>query len=257
MTPAMPKPAVPGGLGRLRTVASVTLPLLLLGIACTGPGVTRGVRGALPPARPGAPVPRATAARLALPARVAVELSSVARAPEVSIVDSTGTSRRVTAAGDAVRLDAEPPREEVLVRGPIRIGDTLHRGDARVTRGRRGELRTIVEIGLEDYVAAVVAAELPIWSAEPAELEAQAIAARTFAVTALRARRASGADLVLTDGVLDQAYCGAYEGTSSAGAARAHRRLEAAVRATRACQAGTRTHCWTCRATASPSCRPT
>ncbi|MEC8495978.1 MAG: hypothetical protein VXZ39_13700, partial [Planctomycetota bacterium] len=49
----------------------------------------------------------------------------------------------------------------------------------------------------------------------------------------LRARRAAGADLVLTDGVLDQAYCGAYEGTSSAGAARAQRRLEAAVRATR------------------------
>ncbi len=231
MTRIMPKPAVSGGLGRIRTAVPVTL--LLLGIACTGPGVTRGVRGALPPARPGAPVPRATRARLALPARVAVELTSVARAPEVAIVDSTGTFRRVTAAGDAVRLDAEPPREEVIVRGPVRIGEALHRGDVRVTGGARGELRTIIEIGLEDYVASVVAAELPIWSAEPAELEAQAIAARTFAVTALRARRAAGADLVLTDGVLDQAYCGAYEGTSSAGAARAQRRLEAAVRATR------------------------
>lgn len=234
MNRAAPKPAVPGGPGRLRRVAPATL--LLFAIACTGQATSRGTRSALPPARPGAPPPRVNepaAARLALPARVAVELSSVAGASEVTILDTTGASTRITAAGGAVRPGTGAPRAEVLLRGPVRIGETLHQGDARVTSGPRGGLRAVVEIGLEDYVAAVVAAELPIWSAEPAELEAQAIAARTFAIQGLRARRAAGEELVLSDGVLDQAYRGAYEGASSRGAARARQRLVAAVRATR------------------------
>lgn len=234
MSRAAPKPAAPGGSRRLRRVAASTM--LLLAIACTGQGSTRGTRGALSPARPGPPTPRATAPtepRLALPARVAVELSAMAGAAEASIVDATGTPRRIAVADGAVRLDGGAPRTEVVVRGPVRIRETLHRGDARVTHGLRRGLRTIIEIDLEEYVAAVVAAELPIWSAEPAELEAQAIAARTFAVQGLRARRAASEDLVLTDGVLDQAYRGAFEGKSSAGAARARKRLEAAVRATR------------------------
>lgn len=234
MSRAAPKPIVPGGLGHLRKVAPATL--LLLAIACTGHPTSRSTRSALPPARPGAPGPRVTEpapARPALPARVSVELSAVAGSSEVTIVDATGRSRRLIAADGAVRLGADAPRAEILLRGPVRIAEALHLGDARVTSGPRGGLRAVVEIGLEDYVAAVVAAELPIWSAEPAELEAQAIAARTFAIQGLRARRAAGEDLVLSDGVLDQAYRGAYEGTNSGGAARARQRLVAAVRATR------------------------
>ena len=139
---------------------------------------------------------------------------------------------RITAlAAPFVRARARPGGGPPAWAGPHRRDPPS--GDARVTSGPRRGLRAVVEIGLEEYVAAVVAAELPIWSAEPAELEAQAIAARTFAVQGLRARRAAGEDLVLTDGVLDQAYRGAYEGTDSARAARARQRLEAAVRATR------------------------
>ncbi|MEE2941257.1 MAG: hypothetical protein VX460_12785, partial [Planctomycetota bacterium] len=121
-----PRPAVSGGPGRLWTVGAATL--VLLAIGCSGRGASRATSGALSPARRGAPASRATArieARPALPARVAVELSSVAGAAEVSIVDASGASRRVTAAGGAVLLDADAPRAEVLVRGPLRIGETL------------------------------------------------------------------------------------------------------------------------------------
>ena len=149
MSRATPKPAVPGGTGRIRRVAASTM--LLLAIACTGQGSTRGTRGALSPARPGPPTLRTTVpteARLALTARVAVELSSLAGAAVASIVDATGTPRHIAVADGAVRLDGGAPRTEVVVRGPVRIRGTLHRGDARVTHGRRRGLRTIRSVFL-------------------------------------------------------------------------------------------------------------
>lgn len=112
--------------------------------------------------------------------------------------------------------------------GPVRVEGRLH--DGELIAERDGEdLRAIARLPLETYVAGVVAAELSLWSAEPAELEAQAIAARTFAIaTLLRSGRSR-----LSDGVLDQAYHGSYETTASAGSRRARARLDAAIDATR------------------------
>lgn len=209
---------------------------LLIVAACTGPAPRVRTQASTPPTRPTAPAARHDAPRTApivLPARVAVELSSVGGDRAVEVTDGAGTTRRLSAVRSGVALGGGAPRPEIRVQGPVQVDGARHPGDARITVDRKGGLRTIVDLDLEDYVAAVVAAELPIWSAEPAELEAQAIAARTFAVQGMRTRRIAGEELVLTDGVLDQAYHGSYDGSGSAGAARAKERLESAVRATR------------------------
>jgi stage II sporulation protein D len=68
-------------------------------------------------------------------------------------------------------------------------------------------------VDLETYVEGVVASELPLWSAQPAELEAQAIAARTYALYTLAMRGAlspgtEARHASLSDSVANQAYCG-------------------------------------------------
>ncbi|MEL6905079.1 MAG: SpoIID/LytB domain-containing protein, partial [Planctomycetota bacterium] len=132
-----------------------------------------------------------------------------------------------------VSIDGGAPGPRVRARGPVRIGDTLHRGDVffEAVAGAPSMLRATAELPLDAYVAGVVAAEIELWSAEPEELRTMAIAARTFAVRTLSTR---GSGARLTDGVLDQAYRGAY--VPPAGSARARevlRRLEDAVDATR------------------------
>lgn len=74
------------------------------------------------------------------------------------------------------------------------------------THGDGLEVRNRVD--LEDYVAGVLAAELVLWSARPAELEAQAVVARSYAVAALSHRGATRADPYLFGDVRDQAYRG-------------------------------------------------
>ena len=147
-----------------------------------------------------------------LPDYVEVELSH--DEPDLVFVDAGGEPREFLRPGRAT--------------GPVRVAGRLHEGDL-IAESVNGELRAAVRLPLETYVAGVVAAELSLWSAEPAELEAQAIAARTFAIaTLMRSGRAR-----LTDGVLDQAYDGSYEATASAGSRRAKARLDAAIESTR------------------------
>ncbi len=74
-------------------------------------------------------------------------------------------------------------------------------------------LRLFNWVDLEAYVAGVVASEVSLWSARPAELEAQAIAARTYAVYTLANRGAFPAPpsphgAYLHDTVADQVYNG-------------------------------------------------
>jgi len=85
-------------------------------------------------------------------------------------------------------------------------------GRLRVRPAARGPgLEVLERVDLEDYVAGVVAAELAVWSAEPAELEAQAIASRTYAACALATPRP-----FLFAGVRDQAYAGRPSGPEGA-----------------------------------------
>jgi len=97
--------------------------------------------------------------------------------------------------------------------GEVRWNSKRYRGHFEVLPHPRGGLRLINHVDLESYVAGVVASELPLWSAEPAELRAQAIASRTYALYTLAQRGmfaegSSASSSPLSDSVADQAYGG-------------------------------------------------
>lgn len=125
----------------------------------------------------------------------------------------------LTENGDAWALDsAEGVR--VSWEGPARIvaGDKASRREREaqhhgnlVVRASRGALRRVLHTDLELYTSGVLAAEMsPSWPA--AALEAQAIAARSFALTA-RARRRK-LDFDVFDDDRDQVYRGARDDPS-------------------------------------------
>jgi len=114
----------------------------------------------------------------------------------------------------------------------LELGGRLYPGELWVTAAAEGGLGVENRVDLEDYVAGVVPAELVLWSAEPAEIEAQAVAARTYALRSLETRR-SPAERFLWDDTRDQVYLGRYRGGDSAGARRVAARLVAGVARTR------------------------
>ncbi|MEZ5977975.1 MAG: SpoIID/LytB domain-containing protein [Planctomycetota bacterium] len=87
-------------------------------------------------------------------------------------------------------------------------------------------------VDVESYVEGVVASEVALWSAPPAFLEAQAIAARSYALGTLE-RRARDGRAFLQDGVLDQAYRGRFRPDAAGRARGLDARLRDAVTATR------------------------
>jgi len=118
----------------------------------------------------------------------------------------------------------------------VRLFGVLHRGRLLVEPHPVSGLSVTVELALENYIEGVVAAELTLWSAEPAELEAQAIAARSYALGTLLQRRQSLGNpnlAKLEGGTQDQAYKGMFEPDSSRGSQAAARRLRNAVAKTR------------------------
>ncbi len=66
--------------------------------------------------------------------------------------------------------------------GPLRVPGGSYHGALRFTPASGGGVDTVDAVGLDDYVRGVVADEMPAsWA--PAALEAQAVAARTYAIT--------------------------------------------------------------------------
>src|SRR5438067_6503682 len=135
----------------------------------------------------------------------AARIEAGGRNHALAVVDSV-----LTVDGKAV-ASAEFP-------GPVRV-------DGRELPGRlevfidRGALVAVNAVDLEQYVAAVVASEVPPkWPAEA--LKAQAVAARTFAV-AQKVAQGPGARAHLGASVLDQVYKGtAHPAPSASKAAR-------------------------------------
>jgi stage II sporulation protein D len=118
------------------------------------------------------------------------------------------------------------------LRSPFEIKGRQYLGNLKVEVHKKGGLRVLVEVRLEHYVEGVVSAELPLWSSLPAELQAQAIAVRTYTVAALT-RQGLGGSGFLWDGVQDQAYHGNFRPGPSRGEQSAAVRLRRAVEATR------------------------
>ncbi|MFT7665513.1 MAG: stage II sporulation protein D [Planctomycetota bacterium] len=128
--------------------------------------------------------------------------------------------------GDWILIEPEGTRG-------LHVGEKLYRGSMLILPHSSNGISVINHVPMEDYVRGVVAKELAIWSAPPALLEAQAIAARSYAQAQLRGRPGKSARVVLSDSILDQAYGGEYQPGSGAGAQKADKRLRQAVKATR------------------------
>src|SRR5229473_946195 len=187
-----------------------------------------------PPGRGSRPVRRVLTALLlfALPAaaeEIRIELS---RGRPAARLDGPGA--RLSQGGRV--LEVPGPLHEVAARGGVLLvdGRKLEGGEPLIVRPGSGRLRVdgrplpgrleawadpgglvlVNALDLEDYVAAVVASEVPRdWP--DAALEAQAVAARTFAV-AQKIAQGPAARAHLGSSVLDQVYAGAAHPASGA-----------------------------------------
>ncbi len=147
---------------------------------------------------------RAAAMLLLLPLAAGAEeiRIEVARRPGPLRVESGGRTHQIALRGGDLLVDGTPAASAAFV-APVRL-------DGRELPGRievfpeQGQLVAVNAVDLEQYVAAVVASEVPrSWPAEA--LRAQAVAARTFAV-AQKVAQGPGARAHLGSSVLDQVY---------------------------------------------------
>src|SRR3954468_1279158 len=126
----------------------------------------------------------------------------VARGQRTAYVEAQGRRHALAARGSVLSLDGKPALSAQF-QGPLRL-------DGRELPGRLdvysdgGVLVAVNAVDLEQYVAAVVASEVPAsWPAEA--LRAQAVAARTFAV-AQKVAHGAAARAHLGASVIDQVY---------------------------------------------------
>lgn len=155
----------------------------------------------------------------------------------LAFVDHEGRRKRITRSSTGVAIDAGRVQDLVVVGEPGGDGefvfeDRRYRGALAVHAHPTEGLRVENWVALEHYVAGVVASEVVLWDAPPALLEAQAIAARSYAVATLAARAKSDRAF-LWDGVEDQAYRGVFVPDSASAARGLDARLAKAVAATR------------------------
>ncbi len=130
-----------------------------------------------------------------------VRLTSLANAPARGLV--------VYAAGATPLLDARTPVTfaPTDASAPVRFNEKPYRGRLEVFTNLNGSLTVVNVIGLEDYVRGVVPNELSPGGYGALEaLKAQAVAARTYAVSNRGQFNASGFDLLPT--IRSQVYGG-------------------------------------------------
>lgn len=192
-----------------------------------------GCRAALPavPQDDGARAVPAGLRRDGAATTVPVRLSALERVERVRVGGTIAGTLEFVRAGDGVaRSDGRSAGSftvEPQPAGPgLSIGERTYGGTLSVEPHGAGGLRVTERVALEDYVAGVVAGELVLWSALPAEIEAQAVAARTYALGALAARGPGG---FLWDDARDQAYRGRFGPAGGAGAREVQARLERAL----------------------------
>jgi stage II sporulation protein D len=192
-------------------VRAQTSALLLLS-ACAPPQLApappRSEAVSARPAEAAAPRP-ATRRRAA--GEVEVALTALAGAAEIRVQGAREGALTLARDGERVRANGGAAREVwTLAPGAdgLRVGERDYPGTLVVTPRALGGLEVRARMDLEDYVAGVLSAELSVWSAPAALLEAQAVAARSYAVAELdhRARRAPRA--WLHDDTRDQVFAG-------------------------------------------------
>ncbi len=116
-------------------------------------------------------------------------------------------ARPTTRSGEALGHPAYSLRVEPAGDAPVTLGDAPYRGAIEVFAVEDSGLNAVNELPLEDYLLGVVPIEIgPREPDEVAAVAAQAVAARTYAISHLRAREEMGFDVFGT--VEDQAYGG-------------------------------------------------
>jgi len=132
-------------------------------------------------------------------------------APSASVGDA-----EISARGGGLRVDGRPVRQPFVVEGPVRLGGRSLPG--RVEIWADDGIVAVNVLDLEEYVAAVVASEMPAGWPDDA-LRAQAVAARSYAM-AQKLARGPRARAHLGASVLDQVYGGKARGEGAVRAAR-------------------------------------
>ncbi|HPF15584.1 MAG TPA: SpoIID/LytB domain-containing protein, partial [Planctomycetota bacterium] len=178
------------------------------------------------------PLDPAASAEPHLPRTVRVLLAGLESSERVEVQTSAGPVAFWRQGQRVVRSSGESgPRLWLSAPGPLVLAGRTYLGTLELEPHAKGGLRVFLECDLERYVEGVVAAELPLWSALPAELQAQAIAVRTY--TAYTLAQHPEPHPYLWDGVQDQAFRGQFVPGASQGEQRAAVRLSRAVEATR------------------------
>lgn len=174
---------------------------------------------------------------LRIPPTVDVLVSRGQRAEPLEIGGSTAGRVTLERSDEGVRTTSGIDLGREVWLGPeprgagLELGERLYAGRLLVRPARRGPgLEVLNRVALEEYVAGVLSAELSMWSAQPSELEAQAIACRTFAVHELATPRP-----YLFADVSDQVYRGKppVESAAPVGRAVSHTRGQVLVEAGR------------------------
>jgi len=170
------------------------------------------------PPKKGAPItpisasstPRRTLRRAS--GEVHVRLAQLAGAKTLEVRDAAKACVKIERAGTALLCDGVRQTEARFAeRGPWSVNGRRYRGSlvVRAASGASG-FEVTNALDLEDYIAGVVASELVLWSASLETLRAQAIAARSYAVSALDDRGARRTDPFLYSDTRDMAYAGAF-----------------------------------------------
>lgn len=156
-----------------------------------------------PRATPSSSTPPARAASNASGVKTGVQLTSRASAPvRGAVLYVPGTTRPLLDVRAPVVFASEDPE-----RSPVRFNEKAYRGRLEVFANTKGALTVVNVVALEDYVRGVVPNELsPGGWPELEALKAQAVAARTYAVSNLGRFAADGFDL--TPDTRSQVYGG-------------------------------------------------
>jgi stage II sporulation protein D len=173
---------------------------------------TEPTADAQPPAAPEAAAPRPATARRAS-GNVDVRLSDYEGATHVNVAGSSAAPVTIERRGRGVAVRDGREQAEIVLsaaagQAGIEIGAHTYPGTVRVRARAAGGLEVTNVVDIEDYVAGVLPAEIVAWSAQPEELRAQSIAARSYAIAALDERGTKSKTPYLFDDARDQAYGG-------------------------------------------------
>lgn len=166
---------------------------------------------------------------------LSLRLSAHEGAQELMLSGTAGGDLSFRREGSSIRCSTGAARSHFTLspkRRSLTIAGSNYPGAVKVSLRPEGGLRAEVQLELEDYVRGVVAGELPLLRSLPAELEAQAVAARSYAITRWRERSKPGRAPFLWDDTRDQVYLPPQLAESST-LREAHARLNAAISATR------------------------